>query len=170
MTHLDHSTLNLYLDDALDAETRSHADAHLATCELCRRELAALRSLAASFDTWRPEPIPHDVTAPVMTRIAERAARRAQWSVLVLGAQALTAVALLSWALPTFLSIVPLPSYTVPVIDVSGLTTLNDRFVLPLPPIGLWVWIPVVAGGAMLWFVCNRLIFRSLEDTSEVSQ
>ena len=49
MTHLDNSTLNYYLDGALDAPARARADAHLSSCPTCASEIAALRALTASF-------------------------------------------------------------------------------------------------------------------------
>ena len=41
MSHLDNSTLNYYLDDALDAPARARVDAHFASCPTCASELAA---------------------------------------------------------------------------------------------------------------------------------
>lgn len=170
MNHLDETTLNLYLDDALDANARAQADTHLAACDICQRELKSLRALTATFEAWRAEPIPRDVSAPVVARIATRSAWRARTSVAVLGVQTLIAAAVLLWVLPTFLRSVNLPSYPLPVLDVSRLGALNDVFALPLPPIALWVWILVICGGALVWFFINRLLFRSLAHTPEVSQ
>jgi anti-sigma factor RsiW len=70
MNHLSTETLNMYLDDLLDSDQRSAADAHLATCTACRADLAALRELFATLVALPPDPLPADLTAQVLQRIA----------------------------------------------------------------------------------------------------
>lgn len=187
MNHLDNTTLNFYLDDALDAKARAHADAHLAACETCQRELAHLRALVSTFETWRNEPIPRDVSRVVVARIAERPlpANVSRWGALVLGAQIIFATLLFVWALPlvlrvlNVLNLAPFPifdSTSIGVFELGQLPTFdslrfNDfNFALPLPALGLEIWAALILGGAVVWFVSNRLLLQSLENTREVSQ
>lgn len=176
MNHLDNSTLNLYLDDALDAKMRGEVAAHLETCEVCQRELAATRSLFTLLETWRAEPIPRDVTAQVMTRIATRPipAHVSRWGAVVLGVQVALAALILVWVLPTLLRLLnALTFQLVPSFDLDvffGFSDLTIPFALPFPSVALWVWLAVLAGGVVLWFVGNRLLFYSLERTQEASQ
>jgi anti-sigma factor RsiW len=69
MNHLSTETINMYLDDRLDSDRRSAADAHLATCAACRADLAALRELFAALVALPPDPLPADLTAQVLQRI-----------------------------------------------------------------------------------------------------
>ncbi len=171
MNHLDNTTLNFYLDDALDAKARTHADAHLASCESCQRELAQLRALGSTFETWRNEPIPRDVSRVVIARITERPlpVNVSRWGALVLGAQIILATLLFVWALPLVLRVLNVLNLApFPTFDASRFNDLN--FALPLPALGLGIWAALILGGAVVWFVSNRLLLQSLENTREVSQ
>jgi hypothetical protein len=176
MKHLDNSTLNLYLDDVLDAKTRGQVDAHLATCPTCQQELDSTRALFTTFDTWRVEPIPHDVTAQVMTRIASHPApaQLSRWGAIVLGVQVLFAALILMWLLPTLLRVVNgLPFQIVPTFNFDVFTNLADwsnPISFSFPSLALWIWISVLGVGAVVWLVGNRLIFNSLERNQEASQ
>lgn len=176
MSHLDNTTLNLYLDDALEAAARANADAHLASCRVCASELASLRALAASFDAWQAEPIPHDLSARVMQRVAQRPAPAnvARWGAFLLGAQVLVVVGLFIWFLPTLTRIlpqfaaVPLPSVTLN--PFANFSVWSETLAVSLPSLGIWVWGLLLMGGAIVWLVANRLIFNSLKHTPEASQ
>ena len=171
MNHLDNTTLNLYLDDALDAKTRAHADAHLAACEICQRELDELRALVSTFETWSNEPIPRDVSSVVVARIAQRPlpANVSRWGGLVLGAQIILAALLFVWGLPVVLRVLNVLSLApFPTFDASRFDDFN--FALPLPAVGLGIWAALILGGAVVWFISNRLLLQSLENTREVSQ
>lgn len=176
MNHLDSTTLNLYLDNALDAKSRAAADAHLATCESCQRELAALQSLLVAFDTWRAEPIPRDVSVPVMTRLATRPAPGfvSRWGAVLLAVQVIFAALLFVWLLPMLLrALKGLPFEFVPTIDVNAFVNVlqaSSAFDLPLPPVALWIWIVALMGIALAWLVGNRLVLSSLETTQHTSQ
>lgn len=176
MNHLDSTTLNLYLDDALDAKSRAAADAHLALCETCQHELDVLQSLVVAFDSWRAEPIPRDLSVPVMTRIATRPAPAlvSRWAAVLLAVQVLFAALLLIWLLPMLLrAFNGLPFEFVPTIDVSAFVNdlrVTNSFNVPLPPVALWIWIVALVSIALAWLVGNRLVLTSLETTRNTSQ
>jgi hypothetical protein len=176
MKHLDQTTLNLYLDDMLAPAVRASADSHLAECETCRAELQALTELGAVFDAWRTEPIPHDVSHQVMQEIAKRPAPAwvSRWGAVVLGAQAVLAVLLVLWLLPNLsrlsnvMPALPLPAFEPNLITIFG--AWLDTLPVLVPSYGLWIWGTVILGGAVIWLVVNRLVFRSLDSTKETTQ
>lgn len=71
MTHIAEATLHDYLDGTADAAARAVVDGHLAACERCRAELAALRRLGRELEAL-PREIPpsHDLRAGIHARIA----------------------------------------------------------------------------------------------------
>ena len=173
--HLDFITLNLYLDGALDASARTSADAHLAQCDACRAELASLQTVAGAFDVWRSEPIPRDVSVPVMARVRQRPvpSTRARWGVAALGAQVGLIVVLVAWALPFLLRIVTgvnVPPLSWPAWDWNVARPALPDVMLTLPALSLWMWGALLAGAAVLWFVGNRLVWRTLSHKQELSQ
>ncbi len=176
MKHLDTTTLNLYLDDALNANTRTSIDAHLAACELCQRELASLRALFASFDAWRAEPLPRDVSAQVMTRIAKRPSPAfvSRWGAMLLSAQVLCGGLILLWALPTVLRVASgLPLAPMPTFQfdpIANVAAMIEMYSLSIPSVALWVWVGVMIGIAVVWLIGNRLVFNSLQSKQEASQ
>jgi hypothetical protein len=80
-THLAIEVLSAYLDNALPAADRAHADAHLATCAVCRQELRELTATVALLRAL-PEPRPRrsfqlspsqiQAQAPWWQRLGER--------------------------------------------------------------------------------------------------
>ena len=50
--------LSEYLGDELGAVARSEFDAHLATCEACRSEVAGLQEVSSGLEGWREEALP----------------------------------------------------------------------------------------------------------------
>jgi hypothetical protein len=80
-TGMDTKLANLLLDpaaitDALPAK----AQAHLAACDCCRRELAELRATMALLDAWKtPEPNPYFITRLEACLREEREAEPARW-------------------------------------------------------------------------------------------
>lgn len=179
MNHLDNTILNLYLDDALDPKTRAGVESHAVECESCRRELEAMRALVASFDAWRAEPIPRDVSVPVMARLANRRAPAlvSRWGAVILAAQVVLGALLLTWLLPTLLGMLGGLAGTLPAFNLGTIESLQNvrgPAVVSLPSLALGVWVVALGGGAILWFVGNRLILHSLDKslnhTSEVPQ
>ncbi|MBI4674039.1 MAG: zf-HC2 domain-containing protein [Chloroflexi bacterium] len=176
--HLDTRTLNLYLDDALDAALRADADAHLAECAACRAELEQLREVFAVFETWRNEPIPRDVSVAVMARVRGRPAPflRAQWGIVALAVQAALAALLIAWGMPLVLRSVtglPIPALGAPAFDWSGLQfamPFEVNIALPLPAVSSWVWALVLLGAGIFWLVGNRLVLYTLQRKTEASQ
>lgn len=176
MKHLDSTTLNLYLDDALDAHARAQADAHLLSCAACQRELAELQALTASFDAWRAEPIPHDISASVLTRIGSRPAPAwvSRWGAVVLGVQALIVALVLAWLLPMAVRMVSgLPFELVPTLDVGGAANFVaslSAMPLPFPAVAPWILIAALVGSGVVWVVGNRLLLQSVNYKQEASQ
>lgn len=175
--HLDAAILNLYLDDALDAQARADADAHLQHCAACRAELERWRGVFSVFKTWRNEPIPRDVSVAVMARVRRRPAPRvrARWGILALAGQAALAVLLLAWALPRVLSVtgMPLPALDMPAFawsDISLALAVDANMTLPLPSAAVWVWAVVITGSIVFWLVGNRLALSTLNGNPEASQ
>lgn len=182
MKHLDANTLNLYLDDVLDTSARAQADAHLATCAECQKELSTLRALTATFDAWHAEPIPHDISAVVMTRLASRPAPAvSRWGAVVLGVQVVLVALFLVWLVPMAVrTLNGLPFDLTPAFDFGGLTNIVDTvpvIALPFPPVAPWILIAALVGGAVIWLVSNglllrrnRLLLESLNTSQEASQ
>jgi hypothetical protein len=179
MNHLDNTILNLYLDDALDAQTRAGVEAHAAECETCRRELEAMRALSASVEAWRTEPIPQDLSVPVLSRLAKRPAPAlvSRWGAALLAVQAVSGALILIWLLPTLVRMLGglvgiLPAFDWGVVD--PLRNVTSSFAVSFPSLALWVWIVALGAGAIVWLVGNRLMLYSLDKsfnhTSEVSQ
>lgn len=174
-THLDFVTLNLYLDDALDANAHTLADAHLAQCATCRAELDALENVARAFAAWRNEPIPRDVSAPVMARVRQRPVphTRARWGIAALGAQVALIVLLVAWALPQLLRAVTgvnVPPLLLPAWNWKLALPALPEAAPPLPALSLWMWGALLAGAAIVWLIGNRLIWNSLSHKQEASQ
>jgi len=63
------SELSAYLDDQLGVDERTAVDRHLASCEDCRAELAALRLLAAAVAAEAVPPVPSDLAVRIGKRI-----------------------------------------------------------------------------------------------------
>ena len=63
------SDLSAYFDDQLGVEERLATDRHLASCEDCRAELAALRSLAEAVGSEHVPPVPSDLAARIGRRV-----------------------------------------------------------------------------------------------------
>ena len=159
MEHLSDELLDRYADDALTAQERAAAEAHLTVCDRCRRELAAVRGLFAAFAAVPTEPLLLDLAPRVVRRIAPQPQRRYGWLVAgVLAAQATLALALALWLLPS------LAAETLPGLAWSGLdwSAAGLRGWLPprVPPLAILAplqWALVVAGMAIFWLVGNRL-------------
>ena len=100
--HLGEEIINMYLDGELSAGERGHVEAHLAACDECQAEVAALRQLFIALDELVPAPAP-DLVPGVLARVQPRRRSRGPgllrsrplW--LVPALQAAAAVALLAW-------------------------------------------------------------------------
>jgi len=78
---MDAKLANLLLDPAAATATLpEEAQAHLAGCDRCRRELAELRATMALLDTWKtPEPNPYFLTRLEARLKEERESEPAGW-------------------------------------------------------------------------------------------
>ncbi|MCU0493906.1 MAG: zf-HC2 domain-containing protein [Chloroflexaceae bacterium] len=100
MSHLSLETLNHYLDNELDGAERAAAETHMATCGQCQRQLAALQELFLALETLPPAPLPRDMTAGVLARIAPPPApARWTWRAWVALAVQLAAALILAFTL-----------------------------------------------------------------------
>ena len=83
VTHLDwddqRERLSAYLDSELAATERAAVEAHLADCEQCQRELAALRQMRDVLRALPTPALPRAFTLPVSPAPSERRAMPA-WS------------------------------------------------------------------------------------------
>jgi len=71
ISHPTDAELNEYADDELDAHARLLIEAHLASCNACRAEVAAIRSLVAAVGELPRAIAPtHDLRAGIADRIA----------------------------------------------------------------------------------------------------
>jgi Putative zinc-finger len=58
-----------YVDGTLNRNERAEADAHLASCTICREEVALARSAKARMATLPEVPVPLGVTGPVLRKV-----------------------------------------------------------------------------------------------------
>lgn len=119
MDHLTLETIDRYLDGALEPADRTAVEAHLAACGACRAEVTAQRAVWSALAALSAEPLPVDLSAAVLARIAPAPAAR--WSAgawLALAAQAATLVALAVWLAPALRP--PLPPLLMTPWTLSG--------------------------------------------------
>jgi anti-sigma factor (TIGR02949 family) len=83
--------LSAYLDGELPVELKSRVAAHLAGCEACQRELAALARLEAALGRLQA-PVPPALAEAVLTRLARH--RRPWWRSLALAASLVLGIVL----------------------------------------------------------------------------
>lgn len=166
MIHLDDERLDAYLDGTLTDEQVTATEAHLAVCAACRRELAALRELVATFPAVPTAPLTVDLTPRVLRRVGPEAQRRRRWLVAgLLLAQATLTALLVSWLiLPRIGGPLPIPAW----LGLDGATQGVRAWLTPgLPPATLLApahWGLLVAGIALLWLCANRLILARRDE------
>lgn len=66
--HIEGVEISAFLDGALAAEERARADAHLAACAACRRELDALRHLKRVLSSAPRKTMPADLALSLESR------------------------------------------------------------------------------------------------------
>ncbi len=117
--------LPLVAADALDEADRRRADAHLAQCEVCRRDLAAFELLAATLrQAPTPQPRPELVQRVQAMAVAKFAAQQKQPEAYWM----LPLLVLASWG--AMLA-------TWPLLNSAASGVLHW---LNLPPAGAWKW------------------------------
>lgn len=180
MNHLTLETLNLYLDDQLAAHERASLESHLKGCAVCQQELAALRTTFAALDALPSEPIPIDLTAQVMSRIAPAPAYTPILNAVLL-TQLVLITALLLWLAPILVEQI---AFDLPAFDIAnklpnwlddGIIGLQNIWVVwsqtPMPfedRLSFWQWplLIVVMGG--IWLIGNQLILTTIRrETSQ---
>jgi hypothetical protein len=93
--HLSEEILNMYFDGELNAAEREGVETHLVTCELCRTEVEAMRSLFTALDQVADVPAPNLVPG-VLAHIRPRH-RLGTFRWLIPALQGAAAAALLAW-------------------------------------------------------------------------
>lgn len=69
--HPSEAQLNDFVDDILDARDRDFVETHIAACDVCRAEVAAIRALVAGVTRLEPEIAPaRDLRADIAAQIA----------------------------------------------------------------------------------------------------
>lgn len=94
-----------YLDDELSPDDRDRLEAYARDHPAFAREIEEMRGLVHAADAMEPEPVPDEVWDTFLDDVYNRLERRAGWSLTIVGAIALLAVALyvlivIPWAPP----------------------------------------------------------------------
>ena len=106
--HLDHNTLNEYLDSALEPARRAEVESHLAACPDCAARLAELRALFAALESLPDAPLERDLSSSVVAVLNKRLVMSGSANALysrpvlrlIFVVQALASLALISITLP----------------------------------------------------------------------
>jgi predicted anti-sigma-YlaC factor YlaD len=200
MSHLTIETLDLYLDQALDAPTRAAVESHLATCAVCRAELDALHGLFAALAALPPEPLPADLAGPVLRRIAGAPvpARSRAWpaghpyAITLLAVQIVLAGLLVAWYGPALTSaaaveLAALPRPALPDLSaslawlegwlamlgtiLSGLIPAEDALRAgPLAGLSAAQSAIGLAALGLVWLLGNRLILAGSSEPQNTQQ
>ncbi len=100
-THIDGTEISAFLDGALGAADRARADAHLAACASCRRELESLRHMKLVLSSAPRKNMPAELALALQARFVTGALR---WKTLLkpafwvpVGAVAAAALTVCSW-------------------------------------------------------------------------
>jgi anti-sigma factor RsiW len=150
--------LQLYCDGHLDPRRLGPLEAHMLSCDTCRREWNALEALTQSLAVAAPMVEPPDLTDRILARIAEHEVRRAFASAYQFSLRWSDAfVAALFATVSTLIFILLDPGLRAAVStsilrDFPEVTAFLDR---PGPGSIAWVaWLVWIAAGAMLalWF------------------
>ncbi len=185
--HLSLTTLNLYLDQALDAETRAAVEAHLAVCVQCKREFDALRGVFTALDALPAERIPVDIAPRVLAQI-HATPLRSPLAKVVLAAQFAFAALLGIWLAPLLAGqslSVPPPNFAA---ALNVLTGLNTSYVeinpwldslastgelfsrSPLGGISILEWLGVIVVLGLIWLAGNRWLLANIKPTRNHSE
>lgn len=103
--HLEADSLNDYAEGLLDASARAAADAHLAACPECRRELSAVSAYFRELAGLESVRAPADFLAKVRTRLPRTSPWKRAFSLL-----------------PAFLRAVPMPIAAAMILGVTAIT------------------------------------------------
>jgi len=63
--------LNLYIDQALNAESTQTVEEHLKSCPSCREEYLKLKQVVSALNSILPQPAPADFTQNLMAKISQ---------------------------------------------------------------------------------------------------
>lgn len=163
--HLSEESLDLYLDRGLAPGEREVVEAHLAGCADCRERLGALAGLYGAFAALPAEPLPVDLTAGVMARIAPRRAGQGRLVEAVLAVQAALAALLAFWFVAQPAERMAL-AWLGERVGIGNLPLAWAGWRVPEWPatVGLPLslapaqWSLVALAGAVVWAVVNRAL------------
>ncbi len=146
--------LQLRVDRRLDAQWTARLDAHLATCEGCRHDLAILEAICAASTTEAPIVEPPDLTAHILNRVAVYEQRRARPLIFGVGlswADGLRAALLASATTVIFILLSP---GLRPAVGTQFMHAFPDLVALLLAPgpgsIAWLAWLVWIAAGVAL--------------------
>jgi anti-sigma factor RsiW len=97
MTHPE-ELLAGYVDGTLSSDERAVVDAHLASCETCRDEVALAREAVRALASLEPQSVPFGVTGPILAEAGKQHERRGavwqrvRWATGIAAAAALVVV------------------------------------------------------------------------------
>ena len=79
--------LSAYLDEELDARRQAEVQAHLASCDVCRREVATLRQTAQAMQAWCVPEVNPQLSVVFAERLRARHSPRAHWNEMLSAAR-----------------------------------------------------------------------------------
>jgi len=123
--HLDAEALSDYAEGLPDAHARAAADAHLAGCAQCRRELAAIQAYFRDLADLEPARAPADFLSRVRARLPRPSPWERAWAALLIPFR-----------------FIPVPIAVGVIIGVTAITVYmrqggpETRAVIPAPAVG----------------------------------
>ncbi|HEY2979882.1 MAG TPA: zf-HC2 domain-containing protein [Anaerolineales bacterium] len=185
--HLSDEQLNEYLDQALTAEARAAAVAHLAACADCSARLTALQGLFAAIESLPEQALSRDLGGSVVHALrhsfqSQRGEGLPRWIRLTAGLQAALAVIVLVSAAPILQEVISpiLTAYKWPSLaelllqfqtQWTAWTQSIAAFTPPALPalsvdISTLALTSVAISAFLLWVVGNGLLLRRMTKSS----
>jgi hypothetical protein len=169
MNHLSPDLLNLYLDDELNPVTRGNAEAHLATCLDCRRELRALRDVFTQLAALPDRAPPVDLAGRVLAQLGPQSRRWRLAPAAVLAVQVAFATGLAAGLAPVLLdslasgrsalietlTLLPDPDLLGPMVRSAGpwVDAVTRVIRASFPSLTLVEWALALSTLGIVWFV-----------------
>lgn len=134
MNHIDDSTLNEYLDHALDESKRDAAKTHLQACANCREKLDELQSVVTELDTISEVYLENDLVPSILARLPQKTPVRI-WT-RAFAAQMGVALGFVFWlgmqAVP-FIRVSSVTLSNLPAMEMQALFTRLLAIQIPMP-------------------------------------
>lgn len=169
MNHLTDSQFNEYLDHLLDAAEQAKIEAHLQACAECRAQFEELRQVTSTLADLREIKLIHDLTPPVMTRLA---AKKSLLSNPFWAAQAGAALGVLLWLATQAVTFLHLPLFQFPQFAIPPLQFVVPQLTIPDLPayrlpnlptfeISTFNLVLISIGISLLWLIGNLSLLRN---------